>query len=72
MSITIPQLVKDLQTEKTVLLFGSGSSVPSGGPKTEQIVSHFSTKFGSASEFTLPEISGIIEKKTSRKRLIRN
>jgi len=70
-SITISQLVEDLQTEKTVLLFGSGSSVPSGSPKTEDIMSHLSSTFGlSASGFTLPEISGIIEKKTSRKRLI--
>lgn len=71
MPITIAQLIDEIQPETTVLLFGSGSSIPSGAPSATAVIEHLSKSFNIApGGFTLREITSIIEQTTSRRRLI--
>lgn len=71
MPITVKQLVSDLNTEKTVLLFGAGSSIPSGAPSVTKIIDHFATVFGiDAGQYSLSEIASLVEHKANRKRMI--
>jgi SIR2-like domain len=71
MPISIKQLVDSVDPLRTVLFFGAGSSVPSGGPTTDALVAQFSKRFElSASGFSLGEIASLAEQKTSRAELI--
>jgi hypothetical protein len=71
MTITIKQLVADLNTKKTVLLFGAGSSIPSGAPSGTKIIDHFATTFNiEAGHYSLSEIASLIEHKANRRRMI--
>ena len=71
MPIQISQLVADLNPRYTVLLFGAGSSIPSGAPAVTKIVQHFETKFGMSSEgFTFSEFCSLVEQKKTRSRMI--
>jgi hypothetical protein len=65
-------LVAGLEPERTVLFFGSGSSLPSGALSVAQLQNHFERTFGvPAAGYTLAEQTGIIEHQTKdRKRLI--
>jgi SIR2-like domain len=71
MPTPVDRLVADLLPEKTVLLFGAGSSHPSGAPSSSRIIEHLS-KVGhiAADGFSLAEFSLIFERETSRRRLI--
>lgn len=65
MPLQIDRLVANIDPEKTVLFFGSGSSLPSGAPTVAQLQDHFQVTFGvSASDYTLSEQTGIIENQT--------
>ena len=71
MPIPLDQLVAALRIERTVLLFGSGSSIPSGAPSVDDIIRHLSTRFRfSPNDLTLPEITDIIEKRHDRRSLV--
>lgn len=71
MSVAIKQLIVDLVPKKTVLLFGAGSTIPSGAPSVGKLIGHFATNFGiDADKYTLSEITNLAENKTSRKRVI--
>ena len=72
MPIEISRLVSDIKPNRTVLLFGAGSSLPSGGPKTSEIVEHLSDKFSIGSkDFSLAEISGLVQDRLSRGQLVK-
>jgi hypothetical protein len=68
MTIPLSQLVRELQPRNTVLLFGSGSSIPSGAPSVAELVDRISKTFGIAPNgYKLDEIAGIAEAKVGRK-----
>ena len=66
------RLVLDLVPERTVLLFGAGSSIPSNAPSVASLQTQLEAEFGtSATEYNLAEQTGIIESKpTGRAPLI--
>lgn len=72
MPISIQGLASEIDPERTVLLFGSGSSIPSGAPSAAKLISKLAERFKIEDQgYSLSEISGIIEGKTgSRKVLI--
>lgn len=71
MPMQLNRLVDIIQPEKTVLLFGAGSSIPSGAPSVDKLKSRLSKMAGvNASDYTLAEIASFAEKKNSRKDLI--
>ena len=58
-------IVRSLAPERTVLLFGAGSSLPSGAPSVSHLQHAFEQRFGvPAGSYTLSEQTGIIEQKT--------
>jgi SIR2-like domain len=72
MPIDPATLTRDIEPERTVLLFGAGSSIPSHAPSVERLQEHFERVFGvSAKGYSLAEQTGIIEQRTrDRARLI--
>lgn len=65
MPIDVSDLVANIQPDRTVLLFGSGSSVPSNAPSVSELQKHFEAVFGvSAQGYTLAEQTAIIEYRT--------
>ena len=71
MSIKLQQALVGLRPENTVLLFGAGASLPSGAPSVQTLISHFAQKFDVRGNFTLPELSSLIEGQHGRKALVR-
>src|SRR3954468_15705093 len=56
----------------TVLVFGSGSSIPSKAPGSKAIIAHFAARFAVTGEgFNLRETASLVEQKTSRADLVR-
>lgn len=71
MPIALEQFVESIRPERTILLFGSGSSIPSGAPSVGQIIDFLSKRFGiESADLNLQEMAGIIEKRTNRRELI--
>lgn len=72
MTIDIQVLCRNIEPEKTILIFGSGSSIPSGGPSANVLREKIFEKFNYPLDdsLTLSSIATIIEKKESRKELI--
>ncbi|MCJ2112906.1 SIR2 family protein [Methylobacterium sp. E-025] len=72
MPIDLTSFVKDIQPSRTVLLFGAGSSIPSGAPSVQVLQAHFEKIFGVSSQgYSLAEQTSIIEQNTrDRRRLI--
>jgi NAD-dependent SIR2 family protein deacetylase len=72
MPVDLPTLARNVEPERTVLLFGAGSSIPSGAPSVKQLQEHFANVFGvPANDYTLAGQAGIIENRTrDRARLI--
>jgi len=71
MPITLQTLVDEIEPTKTVLLFGSGSSLPSGAPSVSELIDTFSKAHNITGDFSLSELTGIIEsKERSRVKLI--
>ncbi|TIX26089.1 SIR2 family protein [Mesorhizobium sp.] len=67
----LEDLARGLNPRNTVLLFGAGSSIPSGAPAVSKIIERFSKKFGvPADGYTLSELSSLAEAKTSRRGVI--
>lgn len=71
MTIEIPVLLSSLDPEKTTILFGAGSSLPSHAASVADLQRHFENVFSvPASGYSLAEQTGIIEKQFGRRRLI--
>ncbi|CRM18912.1 SIR2 family protein [Pseudomonas sp. 35 E 8] len=71
MPIELPQLISDIVPEKTVLFFGSGSSVPSHAPSVTHLCDRLSRRFSlETGDYTLRDLTSIIELRTSRLDLI--
>jgi hypothetical protein len=63
--VEISTLTRQLEPTRTVLLFGAGSSIPSGAPSVASLQDHFEKIFGiPASGYSLAEQTGIIEART--------
>jgi hypothetical protein len=68
---TVASIIDRIQPERTVLLFGAGSSVPSKAPTSNALTSFLATRFGlPQTGFTLPEIASLAERKAGRRSLI--
>jgi hypothetical protein len=69
---TLANLIQGVRPDATILLFGAGSSIPSGAPSVGDIIEHLSKKFGQRSAgFSLSELTDLIEQKTKdRRRMI--
>ncbi|TIS85499.1 SIR2 family protein [Mesorhizobium sp.] len=71
MPIPIAQLVADIIPKYTVLLFGAGSSIPSGAPSVAKIVQHFEATFCMNPDgFTFAEFCSLVERDKTRTRMI--
>jgi len=71
MSVSLASLIRDLQPESTVLLFGSGSSIPSKAPSTSTIIERLGIAFDiPAGSYNLREMSTFAEGKSSRRQMI--
>ncbi|ULA61509.1 MAG: SIR22 domain-containing protein [Nitrospira sp.] len=71
MPVEIARLVDTITPEKTVILFGSGSSVPSGLPNASELADHLAKMIGlSSDDYSLSEIAGLVEQRTTRRELI--
>ncbi len=71
MSIKLEQLVKRIIPEETILFFGSGATIESNAPSVATIISNLGKDFQiDPQNYTLGEISAIIEEDHSRRDLI--
>jgi predicted kinase len=71
MSISLSEMIEGIDPSRTVLFFGSGSSIPSGAPSVARIVDRVSQDFKIDSEgYSLTEISSLAEEKRSRADLV--
>lgn len=71
MAIELARLIDSIQPEKTVLLFGAGSSVPSHAPTGAQLTSYLAETFKiNAEGFSLSELASLVEQQCSRKALV--
>lgn len=71
MPITIQELIDEITPDNTVLILGSGASIPSGGPSAADLIRFIGDEFKiDPSGLNLREISGLAEKKRSRRDLI--
>ena len=72
MPIGISVLCRQIDPARTMLLFGSGSSIPSGGPSSKELSSILAKRFNiaNADNLDLPTIAAVIELKHSRRSLI--
>jgi NAD-dependent SIR2 family protein deacetylase len=71
MSMKLEDLAKEINPKNTVLLFGSGSSIPSGAPSVAALIEKLSKAFGvDANGYTLSEMASICEQKKSRRKVI--
>lgn len=68
---SLQSVINRIQPERTVLLFGAGSSIPSKSPSSQALIAFFAARFGlPASGFTLPETASLAERKVGRRTLI--
>lgn len=71
MSITLKALAESIQPRKTVLLFGAGSSIPSGAPSVRELVTILGAEHKLEGDYGLSEMTGILESRDqSRKPFI--
>ncbi|NTG98909.1 hypothetical protein G6L95_06625 [Agrobacterium rhizogenes] len=72
MPFKIDQLVEEIEPSRTVLFFGSGSSIPSGAPSVGQLIDSYAKAFTLPAEgYSLSEITLLAERKSgSRKKVI--
>ncbi|MCK1677749.1 SIR2 family protein [Bradyrhizobium sp. 150] len=68
---SVQSLINRVEPERTVLMFGAGSSVPSRAPTSQALIDFFARRFTLPEQgFTLPEIGSLAERKAGRKTLI--
>ena len=71
MTIEIARLVETIEPQETVLLFGAGSSTPSGVPTGSQLAAFLASTFGLEAEgYSLSEVASLVEERFSRRRLV--
>jgi hypothetical protein len=72
MPVDLKILCRQIKPDETVLLFGAGSSIPSGAPSSADLAEQLAHNFDIAytPDLLLSEISTIVEKKRSRVELI--
>ncbi|MGJ7038881.1 hypothetical protein J2Y63_002136 [Shinella sp. BE166] len=71
MPMKLEDLAKEINPRNTVLLFGSGSSIPSGAPSVFTLIDKFSKAFGvEANGYNLSEMASLCEAKKSRRKVI--
>lgn len=71
MTVELAHFIERIEPNRTVLLFGAGSSVPSGAPSADQLRRHLAGKFNLPSDnFTLSELASLIEQRVSRRALV--
>ncbi|MCJ2101950.1 SIR2 family protein [Methylobacterium sp. E-046] len=71
MPVDLSTFVKSIRPSRTVLLFGAGSSIPSGAPSVQVLQRKFEDKFGiSARDYSLAEQTGIVEHKIRDRRAL--
>lgn len=67
----ISTFIEGLNPSRTILFFGAGSSIPSGAPSVEDIITALSEKFGQRTDsFSLAELAELIQRKHDRRSLI--
>ena len=69
---TLKELSRLLNPENTILLFGAGSSVPSGGPATEDLTRELQSELADGEDLAdnLRELASIIQMNRGRRPLI--
>jgi hypothetical protein len=72
MPIDLDVLCRQIEPARTILLFGAGSSIPSGGMSAPQLGDALAKRFKvpDAAGFALSEVAALIEKRHSRRDLI--
>ena len=72
MTIDLNVLCRRTNPEQTVLLFGSGASVPSGAPTSVQLVAELASHFAidGGETLDLADITTIIDSRSQRRELI--
>lgn len=71
MTIPISSLVRQIDPEKTILLFGAGASIPSGAPSVADIVNDLSGIIKESPEdYDFDEFCSLFEMKRSRRELV--
>jgi len=71
MPISLSQLARSIEPDKTVVLFGAGSSAPSLAPTASDLANKIAVEFKlPENEFGLDEIASIVESQHSRVQLI--
>ena len=71
MPILLDTLCNSINTNRTVLFFGSGSSIPSGAPSVTDLCKHLSDRFKiELADLTLSELADIIERRRNRPDLV--
>src|SRR5690606_3424312 len=70
--ITLENLCAEIVPSRTALLFGAGSSIPSGALTGAQLAAAISQKFqiGLGSNLSLADIASLVEIKRSRRELV--
>ena len=70
MSMSLSNMVSQIEPKKTVLFFGSGSSIPSGAPSVEKLINTLSKILElDSDEYNLSEIASVAEDKIGRKKI---
>lgn len=68
----LTEFVRDVSPERTILLFGAGSSLPSNAPTPQAVIDHLSKRFSIPSAgFNLMEFTELVEQRSKdRRRMI--
>lgn len=71
MSVEITRFVDSITPQQTIILFGAGSSAPSGLPSAAQLAEQLASIIGLASQdYSLSEIASLVEQRLSRRELV--
>ncbi len=72
MTISLEEVIQEIDIERTVLIFGAGASVPSNAPSAGSLIDLISSEFSiDSAGLNLREIAGLAENKRNRNDLIR-
>lgn len=71
MTVSLEQLVRDLDPQRTILFLGAGSSASCGAPTGNDLARHLADAFSLPSEgFSLRELASLVEERHTRQELI--
>ncbi|MFN4295231.1 MAG: SIR2 family protein [Brevundimonas sp.] len=68
MPITMKALAEAVVPRRTVLLFGAGSSIPSGAPSVEELIALLGQTHNQHGDYSLSELTGILEARDQSRR----